>query len=650
MFLNSTVKDDNGLFVIEQMNPDIHPEGRDAIPKGTVHVFRAKLIWNNACYEHIRLINFGLEPVHTELEMRFAADYKDIFEVRGFKRGVRGRDLDAVVQRSRVILGYEGLDNVVRRTHLLFDPPPERLTEDAARYTVALEPKAEAHFYMTVGCEQDGGFRFEPTDYFTAFRELHAGVATRSEDRCVISSSDPLFNRWLDRSTADLVMLTTARPEGAYPYAGLPWYSTTFGRDGILTAWEYLWVDPQLAKGVLSFLSATQATDFDPGRDAEPGKILHEARDGELAALDEVPFRRYYGTVDATPLFVALAGAYFGRTGDLEFIRSIWPNIKAALQWIDVYGDRDRDGFVEYARYTENGLAQQGWKDSYDSVFHRDGQLAEAPIALCEVQGYVYEAKCEAAKLARLLDEPTLGRELEAAAATLKKRFNEVFWCEEIGTYALALDGQKRQCAVPSSNAGHALWSGIATREYALRVADQLVDETFFCGWGIRTIATGQSRYNPMAYHNGSVWPHDNALIAAGMARYGLTGHAMKVFSGLRDVSLYMDQHRMPELFCGFEKRPDEGPTMYPVACSPQAWAAACVFYLLQACLGLSFDPERGEIRFCNPQLPPFLETVFINDLVIGSATVDLRLERYPKNVGVNIVRKEGEVTVVTAA
>ncbi|HWJ93150.1 MAG TPA: amylo-alpha-1,6-glucosidase, partial [Telluria sp.] len=394
----------------------------------------------------------------------------------------------------------------------------------------------------------------------------------------------------------------------------------------------------------------TQATEHDPVRDAEPGKILHEARLGELAALNEIPFRRYYGTVDATPLFVGLAGAYYERTGDLDFIRSIWPSIRNALHWIDHYGDRDGDGFVEYARYTDAGLAQQGWKDSYDSVFHADGRLADAPIALCEVQGYVYEAKLRAAELATLLGEKRLAWELEDSALRLKERFNEVFWCEEIGTYALALDGAKQQCKVASSNAGHALWTGIATHDYALRVADQLLSDDFFCGWGIRTIPINAARYNPMAYHNGSVWPHDNAIIAEGMARYGFTDKAMKVFSALREASLYMDQTRMPELFCGFEKRPDEGPTLYPVACSPQAWAAACVFSLLQACLGLSFNPRQSEIRFRHPQLPSFLESVEIRNLQINGATVDLLLERYPNNVGVNVLRKDGSAEVVAVA
>ncbi|MBI1891840.1 MAG: amylo-alpha-1,6-glucosidase [Burkholderiales bacterium] len=650
IFLNSTVKDDSGLFIIELMNPDLYPEQREHIIKGTLHIFRAKLLWDDTCYEHVRVVNFGLTPVEVTLSMTFGADYNDIFEVRGFHRGRRGEYLPPKVTDREVILGYRGLDQQVRRSRIICDPTPEKLTAERADFPIVLPSKGEEHFYFTVCCEVEEGKIQMPTDYFSAFTQLEKSVVGRAQNRCKIVTSDALFNSWLDRSMADLVMLTTSLPQGPYPFAGLPWYSTTFGRDGILTAREFLWIDPGMARGVLAFLAATQATEFDPSRDAEPGKILHEARLGELAALDEIPFRRYYGTVDATPLFIGLAGAYYERTGDLEFIRTIWPNILDALRWIDKYGDADGDGFVEYARYTEQGLAQQGWKDSYDSVFHADGNLADAPIALVEVQAYVYEARLQAAKLALLLDEPELAKDLQESARMLKRRFNEAFWCEKIGSYALALDGKKRPCEVASSNAGHALWTGIADREYAVRVAERLLQEDFFCGWGVRTIASGEPRYNPMAYHNGSVWPHDNAIIARGMARYGLTSMAMQIFAGLREASLYMDQHRMPELFCGFEKRPDEGPTLYPVACSPQAWSAATIFYLLQACLGLSFDSEKPEIRFRNPQLPPFLDTVEITNLAVGGARLDLLLQRYPNNVGVNLLRKEGKAEVVVVA
>ncbi|RJG04039.1 amylo-alpha-1,6-glucosidase [Noviherbaspirillum sedimenti] len=656
MFLNSSVKDDSSLLIIELMNPDLHPEGGDTVAKGLLHIFRAKLLWQGACYEHVRVVNFGLDAVKADICMEFGADFADIFQVRGYQRHGHGELLEPQTANGELLLGYRGLDEVTRRTRISFEPQPDKLSANRAEFRLQLPPKGEVHVYATIQCEQGpqaarpGSALSEADAYLQAYNDASESIGTYRNCRCSIVTSNALVNQWLDRSVSDLDMLTSSMPEGSYPFAGVPWYSTTFGRDGILTARECLWVDPRLARGVLAFLARTQATEIDPARDAEPGKILHEARNGELAALDEVPFRRYYGTVDATPLFVGLAGAYYERTGDIEFIRSIWPNVLRALDWIDHYGDADGDGFVEYARKSENGLQQQGWKDSHDSIFHSDGSMAQAPIALCEVQGYVYEAKLRAAQLAEILGEAALAPALRESARLLKQRFNEAFWCEELGSYVIALDGDKRQCAVASSNAGHALWSGIASPEYAARVAGRLLGEDFFCGWGIRTISSKEVRYNPMAYHNGSVWPHDNALIAEGMARYGLTDKALTVFSGMFDVSLYVDQHRLPELFCGFEKRPGEGPTLYPVACSPQAWAAGCVYYLLQACLGLSFDPDKAEIRFRHPRLPPFLETVEINGLSLNDATVDLRLQRYPNNVGINVVRKEGRAEVVVMA
>ncbi|HSW20925.1 MAG TPA: amylo-alpha-1,6-glucosidase, partial [Ramlibacter sp.] len=334
------------------------------------------------------------------------------------------------------------------------------------------------------------------------------------------------------------------------------------------------------------------------------------------------------------------------RTGDLEFIRGIWPNVLAALDWIDHYGDRDGDGFVEYARRSENGLVQQGWKDSHDSVFHADGAMADAPIALCEVQGYVYEAKLLAADLADALGETDRARRLRAETVALQQRFQQAFWCEDIGCYAIALDGDKKPCRVATSNAGHTMWSGIAGREHAARMAQRFLEPDFFSGWGIRTVAAGQARYNPMSYHNGSIWPHDNALIAAGLARYGHNEAALRLLSALFDASLHFSQHRLPELFCGFPRRPGEGPTLYPVACSPQAWAAAAVFPMLQACLGLELDHATGSVSFKSPRLPECVAWMELRDLRVGEGSVDLLLQRYPSNVGVEVTRKSSKVSV----
>jgi glycogen debranching enzyme len=645
LLLGSNVRDDNSILTVDLTNPDIYLDHKRVLPKDVLHVVRTLFLWRGAVYQRLRMQNHGEGPFEFRLTLAFASDFADLFEVRGLHRKRRGVVTPEMRGKAEVVLNHLGLDGNRRHTTLLFDPMPERLSTNVASYAFELQPNESRSIYVTVECERDVEethslpFRKGLRAAFSEHKAANRGIAT-------ISTSNQVFNEVVCRSMADLAMLTTGTPQGPYPYAGIPWYSTTFGRDGIIAALQMLWCNPQIAQGVLRRLAAFQAREIDPLADAEPGKILHEMRGGEMAALREVPFGLYYGSVDATPLFVMLAGLYAEHTGDIETLRELWPNVEAALGWIDGPGDPDRDGFVEYHRANVTGLVNQGWKDSHDAVFHADGSLAQGPIALCEVQGYVFAAKRLAARGARRLGKLVLGEALDAQAAKLAERFEAAFWCEDIGTYALALDGQKRPCRVRTSNAGQVLFSGIAAPDRAQAVMRDLMRPSFFSGWGIRTLAREERRYNPMSYHNGSVWPHDNSLIAAGFARYGHKSAIDRVFTGLFDAASYMDLRRLPELYCGFQRGRQRGPTLYPVACSPQAWAAGTPLLLLQSSLGLEFDPDRNEILLRNPRLPPFLEEVVLRNLRLGQSAVDVMLHRHGADVSLQVLRNEGHIKV----
>lgn len=647
LLLSSTVRDDNAFLSVDLTNLDIEGEKGDSIPRGTLHIYRSIFLDDGICYEQLRLANYGLTSIDLALSFGFEADYADIFEVRGTPRRKKGHLLPATVNAENVQLSYLGLDEVTRSTSIHFSPVPNSLTEKTASYQIRMKPGEESIVLVTVVCERSSAHK--PVQaYADAFAAKNLQCRQDILDGCRIRSSNKRFNEWFTRSEADLRMLIQGNPEGAYPYAGVPWFNTVFGRDGIVTALECLWIAPSIAEGVLKYLASTQATELIPEQDAEPGKIVHEVRRGEMAALKEVPFGRYYGSVDSTPLFVLLAGAYFLRTNNLDFLKKIWPNIIKALDWIDRYGDQDQDGFVEYARKSADGLTQQGWKDSGDSIFHADGDLAEAPIALCEVQGYVFAAKLTAALVARALGDAEFADKLERQARDLQKRFESQFWNDKLRTYVLALDGNKSQCLVRTSNAGHALLCNIASPERAALTAETLLSERMFSGWGIRTVASGESRYNPMSYHNGSIWPHDNALVALGLSLYGHQSKVLQIFYGLYEASLHVELNRLPELFCGFHKRTDSsGPTLYPVACSPQAWAAGSVFLLLRAALGISIRAPERTIRLSNPVLPAGLDELTIENLRVADAAVDLLIRRHPEGVGVEVLRRDGDIEVV---
>ena len=647
LLLSSMVTDGNTMLAVDLANPEAADTGRAKLAPASIHLLNEIVLGSDALFATVSVRNYGREPAELELTIDLDADFVDMFELRGTHRARRGELAPVQTAPAGPVFAYRGLDDVTRRSVVVVEPKPS-LAEGCARWQLSLAPGASWSARLEVHCERDD----RPARRISRSESRAAEAAWKVERKgqvAGITTSNATFDAWLRCSRGDLDMLATETKNGLYPYAGVPWFSTAFGRDGLITALECLWIDPDLAAGTLRFLAAYQATEIDPKADAEPGKILHETRLGEMAALGEVPFGRYYGTVDATPLFVMLAAAYHQRTGDRELIADIWPHIDAALGWIETYGDIDGDGFIEYRRKSQGGLDNQGWKDSNDAIFHADGSLAAAPIALAEVQAYAYGAYTGAASLAAALKKPERVAELTAKADQLKDRFDKAFWLDDIGTYALALDGAKRPLRVTSSNAGHALFAGIARPDRASRVAETLLSPASFSDWGIRTIAVGEARYNPMSYHNGSVWPHDNALIALGFAGYGLKDAALRVLDGLFGAAQGFALKRLPELFCGFPRRGNAGPTAYPLACAPQAWSAAAVFALLAAALGISFMPSQQQIRFFRPALPAWLDEVRLTNLRLGEASIDLVLRRDGNAVASDVARRGGPIEIVTA-
>lgn len=646
LLLNSILRDDNGLLKVDMTNYDIDPEGPVFIPKGTLHIHREKFLLDSRCFERINIVNYGVDDIETTLAFRIGADFKDIFEVRGTKRAQRGVIQPLRCEDDSAVFVYLGLDKIRRIT--TFKVKGRKFVQDGN--TVRLQIRIPARGRYALDTEvwfHEENEAPKNIEYEHAVARVRTDHAAGRKKFCTVVSSNEQFDAWIRRSADDLVMLTTAMSGGElYPYAGIPWFCTPFGRDGIITSLECLWVNPHLAEGVLRFLARMQAKEHIPEMDATPGKILHEMRGGEMAALKEIPFGCYYGSVDSTPLFLILAGAYHRRTNDLKLLKDLWPHYEMAINWLYEYGDFDRDGFIEYQRESPVGLVQQGWKDSFDSVFHEDGSDAHGPIALCEVQAYAYLARLEGAELADILGKHELAERLRKDADELREKFDQVFWLEDLGTYALALDGDKKPCRVKSSNAGQCLFTGIVKKERVGRLVETLMKPDSFSGWGIRTIATDAVRYNPMAYHNGTVWPHDVALIALGMAKYGYADEVERLFSGLRRAVNYMELMRMPEVFCGFKRREGEAPTLYPHACSPHAWAAGSVYLLLQALLGLDINMIKKKVRFTYPRLPDYIETLKIANLELGKETMDLIVQNYHSDVSVQISRRGTGISV----
>lgn len=640
--LSSFLNEENEMQTINLTNSGTSAYGKEGdSDKGTVHIQRQKFLWKDVSYETLRFRNYSIKENVLKVSYSIDADFKDIFEVRGMKREQRGTVYQPVYSDKEMIFSYEGADYVKRRTRVVFTHEPAFMNNNTAEFRIFLRPNEEIFFDVFVACEANDQ-QVEILATPEAKRRMMERMDTLKSYATEIVTSNSQFNEWLRRSKSDLYTMITELETGFYPYAGIPWYSTPFGRDAIITAIETLWLAPGVAKGVLTYLAKTQATEFNSAADAEPGKIFHEKREGEMANTGEIPFKMYYGTIDATPLFICLAGAYYDRTGDVDFIRTIWPNIERALEWIDKHGDIDGDGFIEYSRKNQSGLGNQGWKDSWDAIFHEDGTLAPTPIALCEVQGYVYLAKVKAAQIAMLFGELDKAEKLKQQAENLKEKFAEKFWMKDKHTFAIALDGNKRPCRISSSNAGQCLFTGIVKEEHTDRLVKTLMGVNMFCGWGIRTVADGEALYNPMSYHNGSVWPHDNALIALGLARYGYHEAGHEIMSGIFEVAKNVESYRLPELFCGFEKVRNEGIVHYPVACMPQAWAVGCSFLMLQASLGLKIFARQNLILFYKPSLPDYINEVTIRNLRINNSEIILQVRKDGRKIHIDIISSTG--------
>jgi glycogen debranching enzyme len=627
--LSGTVSHDNVFFTADLSNRPLPPLGGPETPAGVIHLQRTRFLWADRLFERIACVNYGDSAVSLPLRLQFDADFRDIFEVRGHRRPDRGTLHPAQVDEDGVSLSYLGLDDVLRRTVIAFSMHAERLGATSAQFALMLPPRDTVELYVEIG---DGPAAPGRQRFRDAAAHARKGMRRLRRRGARPLTNARLFNAWLDRSRADIALLVSELPTGPYPYAGIPWFSTPFGRDAIITSLQMLWLDASLARGVLAFLAHNQSHDTSAFRDSAPGKIMHETRKGEMAARRELPFGLYYGGVDTTPLFVMLAGAYAQRTHDLAFIDSLWPALLAAMDWIERTCDQHPDGFLAYARAMKGGLVNQGWKDSDDSVFHADGEIPSGPIALLEVQGYVYAALRAMARQAERRGDHANAPRWRSRAHAMRAAVEARFWDEAMGMYGIALDGNGALCRVRTSNVGHLLYVGLPRRQRALKCIRQLCSAAFDGGWGVRTLAQCQARFNPMSYHDGSVWPHDVAINAAGMARYGARTDTVRLLGETFEAAVHFGM-RLPELFCGFPRHTGEPPIAYPVACLPQAWAAGSVFMMLQACLGLRIDARRGEVRIENPHLPDGVDRMTVHALDVGGARVDLGFERIGQRV-----------------
>jgi len=636
---------DNGrecLIDLCNIAPPINQEA--GLDQGAISVRRHIDLLKNSLVETLTITSyhFGADTINLQLGLRIGADFRDIFEIQGRTRPARGEAYIPRISQSETTLSYLGLDNIKRETQVMFTPAADNLTNDGIYWDLQLTREQPVNIRVTTTMHE----------HLVSSNKVANNTKNpyNSLSLCEIRTDNILFDRLLYRGMNDLAMLCTETAYGLYPYGGIPWFVCPFGRDGLITSLQYLPWFPEVARGTLAFLSAYQGTKYDEFTEEMPGKILHEFRQGEMANCREVVYLPYYGTMDATLLFLIVFEAYIRWTNDLPFLKQHWANVEAAGRWITRDGDVDGDTFIEYRRIAEKGLGNQGWKDSGDAISHRDGRLAASPIALCEAQGYTFAAYRALSYMATLLNKQTDAVQWQRAAERLQANFLRSFWWQEEQLFYLALDGEKKPCEVVSSNAGQCLWTGIVPDTFVDAMVSRLMSSDMYCGWGIRTLSSSAARYNPMSYHNGSVWPHDTAFIGAGFARYGHKEETGRLLRDLLDASSYFRDARLPELFCGFERQGAYGPTHYPVACLPQSWASGAPFLLLSALLGLQPDAEHRRLVVHTPTLPGWMKRIELRHLQLGQNKLSLTFERVAN--GTNVSLMEGtalDIQVVPA-
>ncbi len=613
-------------------------------PRNVIHI-RRELSLSDRLIERLTLTSYLRTPLDYWVELEYGADFADIFEVRGWRREARGQYFAPQAEDDSVTFAYRGRDGRVLRSVVRFrdPPPPGGLTERTARWALRLQGEQRVELEWEVWTEESEPRILAPRGLDHARAQLDGVYRDWQAQGSRWTTDAGDLDHLLRRATDDLRALHVEVDGEPVLSAGIPWYSTIFGRDSIITSLQALPLNPGMARRTLRYLAARQGTREDRYTEEQPGKILHELRRGEMARSGEIPHIPYYGSVDATPLWLILLHETWRWTGDAELSRSLLPNAERALAWIDKYGDIDGDGFVEYLCTSDKGLVNQGWKDSGDGVPFPDGRLPQPPITLVEVQGYVYDAKLRMAEMYQHLGHPERASELRRQAAEMRDRIRDRFWREELGTFALALDREKRPVATATTNAGHLLWSRVPAPDEAQRMADRFLEPDFFSGWGIRTLSAAHPAFNPMSYHNGSVWPHDNAIVVLGMALYGHARSALPVVRAIYEAGIQTEYQRLPELYCGMSRGRGHRPVAYPVSCSPQAWASGSLFMMLQAMLGIYAEAPARVLHVRDPLLPDFLNELTVSDLPIGGTRVSLQFRRHGSRTLANLINLEGD-------